>query len=54
MEFRKNIIKEIHDHCKRNHWEMIEREKVPEYCEVLSATWSMKRKLDLVRRGPVK
>ena len=54
IEFERVIVKEIHDHCNRKHWEISKRNKVPSTCEVLPSVWSMKRKRDLITRQPIK
>ena len=51
-EFTKAVVKEIVDHCRRKHWEIVERKTVPDHCEILPPVWSMKRKRDLVTRKP--
>ena len=33
-EFKYAIVKEIHDHCSRNHWKLVERLSVPQNCEI--------------------
>ena len=53
IEFKKAIVKEIHDHCNRKYWEIIKRDKVPSTCKILPSVWSMKHKRDLITRQPI-
>ena len=46
-EFKKAIIKEVNTNTKRNHWELIPREKVPKVEQVLPSEWTFKRKKDI-------
>ena len=52
--FKLAITKEIADHCKRKHWVVVPRSKVPAEQDILPAVWSMKRKRDLITRLPIK
>ena len=54
VEFKREVIKEILDHCSRKHWVVVKRDEVPKQCDILPAVWSMKRKRDLVTRIPYK
>lgn len=47
IEFVKAIVKEVNDHIKMKHWELIPRNEVPENETVLPSVWSMKRKRDI-------
>ena len=41
VEFPKVVLKEIHDLYEKQHWNVVERNKVPEHCKVLPSIWSM-------------
>ena len=43
-EFIKTMAKEVEDHAKHNHWELVPRDKVPAGTKCLCSAWSMKRK----------
>ena len=42
-EFIKAMIKEIEDHTKRGHWEVVHVSTIPKGNKPISAIWSMKR-----------
>ena len=43
-QFKQAMLDEINAHTKNKHWEIIERNKVPEGVKVLPSVWAMKRK----------
>ena len=46
-QFLAAIVKEVNDHIKGNHWEMIHISQVPEGEKILDLVWAMKRKRDI-------
>ena len=44
------MVKEVEDRVKNNHWELIQRDKIPTGTKVLDSAWSMKRKRDIMTR----
>lgn len=46
-QFIKAVIKEVNDHIKGKHWQLIPRHEVPKDTPVLPAVWSMKQKHDI-------
>ena len=53
-KFTEVIVKEIQDHCKKKHWQIVQRDEVPDNFKVLPLVWSTKRKCDLVSRESIK
>lgn len=43
-QFLEAMAKEILDHTKRQHWEVVECSQVPKNQKVMRGVWSMKRK----------
>jgi len=53
-QFIKAVIREVNNHIKRKHWELIPMSQDPEGHKVLDAVWSMKRKRYLLTRQTYK
>ena len=49
-QFVEAMEKEIQDHSKRKHWELVHRSTIPKGTTVLPGVWSMKRKRDIKTR----
>ena len=46
-EFTKVCIKEVNNHVKCNHWQIIPRFKIPTGTKILSSVWSLRHKRNL-------
>jgi len=46
-QFIEAVVKEVNDHTKNKHWELIPIEEVPEGTKVLDSVWSMKQKREI-------
>ena len=44
VEFIKAMVKEIEDHEKRGHWEIVEKSTIPDGTKTIMSIWSFKRK----------
>ena len=44
IEFIKAMVKEVEDHEKRGHWEIVEKTTIPEGTKIILSIWSFKRK----------
>ena len=49
-KFIKAMVKEVEDHVKHDHCELVRRDKVPAGTKVLDSVWSMKLKRDIMTR----
>ena len=49
--FQEEMLKEVRDHEKRGHWELIKKSLMPVGARILPAVWSFKRKRDIISQA---
>ena len=49
-EFQQAIIDEVNAHIEGRHWELVDKNNIPEGTKVIDSVWAMRRKRDIKAR----